>query len=306
MKVNINNVDNINGIKRFSLKRVAKRGIFVASTLFLLGNTFSGCNHKKEQELNSMISNTNIDVDVSLDNINGMNIIINDNDCSDTFFNEVCDKLREDGLEIKETKNNDGINSDNNVVITLDQQYSAGTDTLIFAPYNNTRIGYSDSLALSMQTAFKQNGFLGNYIYCGKVGYREDENGNICTTIPTETEEALDTDSDVSFVTISFGTKNTNSELVAKSIENGLARQFNYVNSYDTGSDLIYRASENDSIEVIADYFNTDINTLNNFNKINSERIVDSQPILNPDISSMEVFNQNTIFGIDNNKTRFY
>ena len=80
----------------------------------------------------------------------------------------------------------------------------------------------------------------------------------------------------------------------------------NYVNSYDTGSDLIYRASENDSIEVIADYFNTDINTLNNFNKINSEKIVDSQPIINPDISSMEVFSQNIIFGIDNNKTKFY
>ena len=36
------------------------------------------------------------------------------------------------------------------------------------------------------------------------------KNGNICTTIPTEIEEALDTDSDVSFVTISFGTKNNN------------------------------------------------------------------------------------------------
>lgn len=301
MKVNI---EKFNDDNKFDLKRKFKRGLMITSTLMVVGSTFIGCKANNENnELDSMI--TSINADVSLDDVNEMNIILNDSDCSDTFFEDVCEKLKEDGLKFSITKNNEDMH-DNSVVITLDQQYSSGSDTIIFAPYDNARIGYSDSLALSMQAAFKQNGFLGNNIVCGKIGYREDENGNVSTSIPTETEEVLASDSDVSFVTISFGTQNLNSEWVAKSIENGLARQKYYLDNYDAASDLIYRASSNDSIEVVADYFNTNVNTLNNYNGINGQVLFDSQAIINPDVESMEVFNHNSKFSIDKVRTRAY
>lgn len=302
MKVNVGNIDYFNDKNKFSLKRLACRGIIIASTLFALGSSTVGCKHNSE--LDMMVTSTN--ADISVDEINSMNIIINDNDCSDTLFGDVCKKLNEDGLEFKTTKNNIGVNEDNSVVITLDQQYSSGSDTIIFAPYDNSRVGYSDSLALSMQSAFEQNGFLGNNIVCGKVGYREDENGNVISSIPTETEEALESDSDVSFVTISFGTQELNSNWVAKSIENGLARQKYYLNNYDAGTDLIYRASSTDDLDVIADYFNTDVNTLNNFNKVEGQELYDSQAIINPNVEKMSVFNRNSNFSIDEAKTRAY
>ena len=54
---------------------------------------------------------------------NNSNIIINDNDCSDTLFQMVCDKLREDGIIFQVTSNGVNIDQDNSTVITLDQQY---------------------------------------------------------------------------------------------------------------------------------------------------------------------------------------
>lgn len=306
MKVNVKDSNYFDESKRLNLKKVAKRGFMLASTLLVVSSSIGGCGieNKHDDELNSMVSY--LDTNVSLDEVNDMNIIINDSDCSDTFFEDVCAKLSDDGLIFTVSRNNENINKDNSTVVTLDHQYSSGSDTIIFAPYNNTTVGNSDSLALSMQAAFKQNGFLGNNIVCGKVGYREDENGNIVTSIPTETEEALDADSDTSFVTISFGTQNTNSEWVAKSIENGLARQRYYLNNYDTGSDLVYRASSTDDVEVIADYFNSDVNTLNRFNNIDSNTLFDSQAIINPEVEKMDVFNQNSKLSIGNVKTRAY
>lgn len=305
MNVNIENIDLSNG-GRFNLRKVARRGLMLASTLLVVGSAIVGCapEDSYSDELESMVQSFN--TDISVGGINDMNIIINDNDCSDTFFNDVCNKLSEDGIEFKATSNCENINEDSSVVITLDQQYSSGSDTIIFAPYNNARLGYSDSLALSMQAAFKQNGFLGNNITCGKIGYREDENGNVTSMIPTETEEAMDIDSDSSFVTISFGTQNVNSDWVAKSIENGLARQKYYLDNYDSGADLIYRASADDSIEVVADYFNSDVGDLSLFNGLTTQSNLDSQTIVNPEVGEMEVFKHNSQFTVDKVETKAY
>jgi len=305
LKINVGNNDYFKNMENFSLKRIQKKGKIIAAT-FALGLSLYGCNQEpnKNSEIEAMMQT--FSADVSLEDVNDMNIIIWDKDCSDTFFNDVCCKLSDDGLNFKIAKNEDEVNEDNSVVLSLDQQYSSGSDTIIFAPYNNTRVGYSDSLALSMQAAFKQNGFLGNNICCGKIGYREDENGNVCTVIPTEVEEALDEDSDTSFVTISFGTENVNSDWVAKSIENGLARQNYYLNNYDSGTDLIYRASQNDSMEVVADYFDSNVVSLNGFNNIKDGIITDSQAIINPHVNNMSVFDSKAQFSIDTVKTKAY
>ena len=246
-------------------------------------------------ELNSMFE-TNLS-EVYNDPIS-MNIIINDNDCSDSFFVEVCNLLNEAGIVFSTTKKCNGIDVDGSTVITLDQQYNSGNNTMIFAPYDNTRTGYSDSLALSMQAAFNQNGQVVNKLYCGKVGYNEDENGNINRFCPTETEQAIDSLSEVSFVTIALGTDCKNPKIVAEILKNGLVRQKYYLDNYDKNADLVYRASESDSIETVANYFSSDIKSLSVINSIKDSSFQDSQAIINPNVIGMPVFDKNSTFNL--------
>jgi len=241
-------------------------------------------------ELDLMISENN-DVLVNICDLNQFNIVINDNDCSDTFFEDICSGLRDAGLEFKITKNCEDISPNSGIVITLDQQYSSGASNIIFAPYDNSRVGYSDALALSMKAAFDKKNSQ-NKIMCGKAGYREIEGGKITKSIPTETEEKLENDSDISFVTISFGTQAIESEEVVECLLNGLLRQRCYLDNYDIGADLIYRANSSDSLENIADYFDTDASSLGSYNRINDGTHLDSYAIINPKVESMPVFSK--------------
>ena len=304
--IKINNVDNIDESSNYKLKRNRKVGVILS--IVSIGAIISGLASINNNARDS--HNVNIDIpttsNVSSSEINDMNIIINDSDCSDIFFNEVCDYLKRDGINFSTTKDCVDINKDNCTVVTLDQQYSSGSSTLIFAPYSNTRLGYSDSLALAMKSAFDQNCFFVDNVLCSQIGFEQDEFGNIKYNIPTDTEKAIDSDKDTSFVTISFGTKNLNAEWTAKSIENGLARQKHYMLNYDTGNDLIYCANQNDSLDEISKYFNTDSASLIKYNDITNGKVADTQAIVNPSVQSMDVFDKDNIFEIDNTKTRAY
>ena len=229
-------------------------------------------------ELNSMFENGLNEV---YNDPTSMNIIINDNDCSDSFFIEVCTLLSEEGIIFNTSRKCNGIDIDGSTVITLDQQYNSGNNTMIFAPYDNTRTGYSDSLALSMQAAFNQNG---------------DENGNVNRFCPTETEQAIDSLSEVSFVTIALGTDCKDPKLVAEILKNAIVRQKYYLDNYDKNTDLVYRASENDSIETVANYFSSDIKSLAVVNGIKDSSFQDSQAIINPNVIGMPVFDKNSTF----------
>ena len=59
-------------------------------------------------------------------NQESMNIIINDCDCSDGFFVDICSSLLNEGIEFQVVKNCKGINIDGSTVITLDQLYNSG------------------------------------------------------------------------------------------------------------------------------------------------------------------------------------
>lgn len=246
-------------------------------------------------ELNSMFEINSSEV---YNDPTSMNIIINDNDCSDSFFVEVCTLLNEDGIVFNTTRKCNGIDIDGSTVITLDQQYNSGNSTMIFAPFDNARTGYSDSLALSMQAAFNQNGLIINKLYCGKVGYYEDDNGNVNSFCPTETEQSIDSLSEVSFVTISLGTDCKNPKLIAEIIKNGLVRQKYYLDNYDKNTDLVYRASESDSLETVANYFSSDVKSLRTINNLKDNSFQDSQAIINPNIVGMPVFDKNSTFNL--------
>ena len=55
-----------------------------------------------------------------------MNIILNDGDCSDILFENVCNILKDFGLDFGTTNKGEDINHNNSTVISLDQQYSSG------------------------------------------------------------------------------------------------------------------------------------------------------------------------------------
>ncbi len=247
------------------------------------------------EQLNDMFYENS--ASVGIDEINGMNIIINDSDCSDSFIADVCEDLENSGLAFSLTQNSEDINYDGSIIITLDQQYSSGSDTVIFGPYSNTRLGHSDALTISMKAALEKNDIAVGDILCGQVGFLADEKGRVSSTKPTSAENALDENNDASFVTISFGTGSIEATQVSKAILEGLARYVYYVSNYDAGSDLIYRASSNDKLEEVAKYFNSDSKSLKGFNKLKDDRFLDSQTIINPSVGSVDVFNKN--FGVN-------
>ena len=245
-------------------------------------------------------------IEYDSNDINEMNIIINDDDCSNTFFRGVCDKLEEDGIVFTTSKDCFEIDKDNSTVITLDQQYSAGENTLIYAPYDNTRIGNSDSLAVAMKCGFEKNGFKINGLSCSQIGYTQDENGNVLCNVPTDTEKAIDTNNDTSFVTISFGTHNIDADLVAKSIEEGLLRQKHFLDNEDNKIDLVYRANGEEDINVVADYFGANSFELKKYNKVINSTLSDSQAIINPEVESIDSFSKDCDIKLNKSRNKIF
>ena len=298
MKICIKDHDIFDSEDSISLEKVSPIGIVFDSTL---SHDDTSLLHYDES-LEGMLKSSSLEIDC--DDINRLNIILNDHDCSDAFFEEICQNLENDGIVFQTTKSNQAVNQGNSTVITLDQQYSSGSSTLIFAPYDNTRLGDSDSLAISMQTAFQQNGFFANDILSGKVGFREDSEGNVSGIVPTDTEEAIDSTTDTSFITISLGTHNVNAELVAKSIESGLARQSYYLDNYYSQTDLLYRAKAGEAVEVVADYFGTTVHDLTQCNHLSDLDTLDAQTVINPIVQEMNAFNKNIEFSVAKSNTK--
>ena len=232
-------------------------------------------------------------INVSLEEINSMNIIINDSNCRDDFINKVCEELDRDGIKYSYTKNSQGINKDNAVVITLDQQYMAGPAAVIFAPLENDRTGNSDALALAAERAFYEKGFLIDGVACGQMGFRENDDGTISERIPTQTEENISQDLNASFITISFGTQNTHAGLAAAGIESTLTRYYSYIHDEFSNQDLIYCVEQGDNYDIIAQKFDTSSEVVENFNQTSDETILlTGETIINPVVKEIRAFNK--------------
>lgn len=232
-------------------------------------------------------------INISLEEVNGLNIIINDNDCREEFINSVCEELDKDGIKFTFTRNGENINVDNAVVITLDQQYMAGPATVVFAPLENARLGYSDALAISAQKAFYEKGFLVDGIACGQMGFRENNDGTISERIPTETEAVIGKDKISSFVTISFGTQNTHAGLTAAAIEATLTRYASYLKSNYEYEDLIYCVEDGQTYDDISYILGVDSDALDGYNETSdSSRLLVGETIVNPNVSLRREFDQ--------------
>ena len=233
---------------------------------------------------------------ISVPDIENLNIIINNNDCGDLFFQKVIDVLANDGFPFRVIHGPLEGDIHNSTIVTLDMLYSAGSSTMIFAPVDNTRDGYSDSLALSMQAGFLENGISNQKIVCGQVGFRRDQDGNVLHSVPTPTEEAIGEDLSTNFVTISFGTEKLDPVRVAKGIESGLLRQKYYLDYYDIGSDLIYHSKAGEDVSSVANYFGSSVRDLCTVNHLKTMDPLEERAIINPEVRKMKVFHSYTTF----------
>ncbi len=246
---------------------------------------------------------------ISLEDVNSLNIIINNNKSSNSFFNNVCEGLQDDGVVFSTTSDCQNVDVPGSVVITLDQLYLSSPEMVFFAPFDNSRKGDSDALALSMETSFKNNNFSTDGVFCGKVGYRKSPLGEFISRVPTSTEEAIDSKTNCSFVTVSFGTTFPDTEKVVDSIEEGLARFVYYQNEKGYGEDLIYRVQGGDIMPTIQEKFNNatveDINSYNNLNDKSNYVYMDNT-LINPQVAKMGFSNANKNISLNLEKANFY
>lgn len=186
-----------------------------------------------------VVSNYTSPISIGVDQVNDLNIIINGGNCSDSFISGIAEELTEDGINVSWTQDLEGMNTDNSIVITLDQQYISGPGMVIVGPYQNGRDDNSDALALAMQAGFNERGFFADEIQCGRTGYEELADGTVVEMVRSETEKKVG--QNTSFVELCFGTQNTNPELVGKAIKLSLARYANYLANEKVSEDLLVR-----------------------------------------------------------------
>ena len=242
-------------------------------------------------------------IQLSLDDINRLNLVINDNECGNFFIEQICEKLIEFGVSFSFSNHENNLPLSNAVVVTLDQQYVSGPNISVIAPYYNKINSDSDTLALSMYAAFKSKGNGIDGIYCGRRGYRQSADG-ISTRVPTPTEDSIADNATISFVTIAFGTTNQTIEDIASCILEGLARYVVYNNNNNNNDDLIYRASSNNSLDELANYFKCTSFEISNLNNIDN-LIPADEAIINPTRYGSIAFNQNIPVNIQSeNKIR--
>ena len=243
-------------------------------------------------------------INVSLEQINSLNIVINDCNCSDEFISSVCSELQNDGIKFSLTKGCKDIDIDDSIIITLDEQYMAGPGTVVLAPFENNRLGDSDALAIVAWRAFYEKGFIVDGVSCGQMGFKENEDGTVSERVPTPTENGIGKDKSSSFVTISFGTQNTPPTLVASAIENMLTRFYSYNKDYSINEDLIYCVQKDDSYDVVSEKMGTPPEEINNYNDtIDKSILLPGETLVNPKIESIRPFDQHVPINLFVEKT---
>ena len=155
-----------------------------------------------------------------------------------------------------------------------------------------------------MYSAFLQNEFPIKELSNGKIGFREEEEGTRKGIVPTETEEMIQPSFLTSFVTISFGTRMPDVDVVADSIINGLSRYKYYIDYCDLNTDLVYRSSPNDEVKVAADYFGVSVNDLITYNHLDNPNTLGGKVIINPLVGNVEAFDlhHSVLLSMENKK----
>ena len=247
MKLDNINVEKLNTDKNMKVRRSPIVGFIRKFIAIGLAVASVGMLHQcsVEDDLGTftpeseVVSNYTTPIGVGVEQVNDLNIIINGGNCSDSFISGIAEELAEDGINVSWTQDLEGMNTDNSIVITLDQQYISGPGMVIVGPYQNGRDDNSDALALTMKAGFNEQGFFADEIQCGRTGYEELPDGTVVEMVRTDTEKKVSPNT--SFVELCFGTQNTNPRLVGKAIKLSLARYANYLANEKVSEDLLIR-----------------------------------------------------------------
>lgn len=247
MKLDNINVEKLNTDKNMKVRRSPIVGFIRKFIAIGLAVASVGMLHQcsVEDDLGTftpeseVVSNYTTPIGVGVEQVNDLNIIINGGNCSDSFISGIAEELAEDGINVSWTQDLEGMNTDNSIVITLDQQYISGPGMVIVGPYQNGRDDNSDALALTMKAGFNEQGFFADEIQCGRTGYEELPDGTVVEMVRSDTEKKVGPNT--SFVELCFGTQNTNPGLVGKAIKLSLARYANYLANEKVSEDLLIR-----------------------------------------------------------------
>ena len=227
-------------------------------------------------DLDNMVSDSTLEV--SIDDINdSLNLIINDNDCGNAFFENFCQSLENQGVEFLTSRANDNLDYENSTVITLDQQMVTGEGIALVGPQKDGTANHSEALLMSMLVTLHNDGWDANAI-AGISQYQSLDNGDVIyTTVPSPTEQ-MATKSDAQ-ITVAIGTMPTDAttEKLAKDVTVALGRYSHYL------------MNDAKDVEIIADpksvhaeydnsyYFDKQIIYANSFNHANHLEIIDSK-----------------------------
>lgn len=205
-------------------------------------------------------------VGISMDKINKLNIVINDNDCGNAFFDDICEQLEKKGVKFKISRKNDNLKYDNATILTLDQQMVTGVGISLIGPYHDGTANNSEALLKSIQMSLQEHDYSIECI-AGIPRYQSEEDGDVVyTTIPSSTEQdSLNTSAQIT-IAIGTMTPDFSADSFSDDIIHSLAR-YQYYLEYD--STKVNIDSNPDKPTTPYDnhyYFNEQINLAKAFN----------------------------------------
>lgn len=213
------------------VKTLGNSAVAAGTAGFIIAGAISGASGAtSDRQLNNGADTLLSDhtVEVSINDINDLNLIFNDNDCGNAFFNEICEALKNKGLQFTTSKQNDNLMYEKATVITLDQQMIAGEGVAFIGPCQAGTANHSEALLKSMQMTFHQRGWDTDSLagVMQYVPYNEEE---VYNAVPSDTENAVLPDS--TYITVSFGTMPEGFEVekVAEDTLLSLARYQHYL-----------------------------------------------------------------------------
>lgn len=209
---------------------------------------------------NISLTDSNEIINVSIDDINQLHVIINDNDCGNAFFSNVLNVLKAYDLDFTISNQNNNLAYEDATIITLDQKLSYSNKTLLIGPYKDASGTNSEALLKATQVTFSNQGWE-VITLSGILKYAESSDSDIVyTKVASPTEE--NTFKTNAQITIALGTESYTPDKLAYDILLSLARYQYYLthnnNFTDEENDVIARQLNNDNTYLFSDKINKD------------------------------------------------
>lgn len=297
----VNNSNIVSAIQN-GRKLVAIMGLSLALTGCAMGKEKITVDEQDNSiQLEAMIEESNSNTIVSIDDVNQLNLVLCDSNCNPTIFDTTVNKMREAGINVTATTPGDPIlQNEMSTIITMAGGIYNSNNSVILGAYSNDRHDNSDTLALSMNAAFKHNNLGTDGIRLGISEVTPDYTHKV----PTGTE--INTAPSSSFVVIAIGDQLDigEADTVANSVIEGITRAAGVIKD-DPEVDFLYRITYNDTdLTTLASNINTEVASLIEANeglsRHNTLSIQENQIITHPKVQNYTNFNSQQGFELSN------